>query len=218
MLDLAHLRKNFDAVRARLEARGAVDGLDRFTEVDARRRAAVTEIEGLKARRNSISAEVAQAKREGRDAADLVGQSRAVGEQVNSLEDNVNELDAALRDILSAIPNIPHDSVPTGPDASANVEVRRVGEPRQFDFAPQSHWDLGPALGILDFERAAKITGARFAVYWNAGARLERALIIFMLDLQNKNKGFNEVLPPFIVTSTTLHGTGQLPKFAPDQY
>jgi seryl-tRNA synthetase len=218
MLDLNSLRQNFDEIQARLAARGDHKLLDQFHEVDISRRAAVTEIEGLKAQRNALSADVAKAKREGRDAAESIEQSRRVGEQIKALDDNVNELEAQLQELLRGIPNVPHESVPVGADASANVEVRRWGQPREFDFEPQAHWDLGPALGILDFDRAAKITGARFAVYWDAGAKLERALMNFMLDVHTREHGYREVLPPFMVNSNSLYGTGQLPKFAADLF
>ena len=218
MLDLGYLRNNFDEVKTRLAGRGDTDWLGGFSEVDRNRRAAVTEIEGLKAKRNALSAEVAKAKREGLDAEEAIQGSREIGGQVKALEQNVEELDASLKDVLSSIPNVPHESVPVGKDESDNVEVRRWGTPKEFDFEAQAHWDIGPALGILDFERAAKVTGARFAVYWDGGAKLERALMNFMLDVHTREHGYTEVLPPFIVNSGSLFGTGQLPKFAEDQF
>ena len=217
MLDLSFLRKNFDHAQERLKVRGAAELLGRFHEVDEERRAAVTEIENLKARRNALSAEVANAKRAGEDAEEAMQQSREVGQQIKGLEDNVNALDGSLAEILRGVPNLPHESVPAGGEAD-NVEVRRVGDHRKFDFEPKAHWDLGPELGILDFERAAKITGARFAVYWNAGAKLERALMNFMLDVHTREHGYTEVLPPFVANSASLFGTGQLPKFAEDLF
>ena len=218
MLDLGYLRINFDEVKTRLAGRADTDWLSGFTEIDRERRAAVTEIEGLKAKRNALSAEVAKAKREGLDAEDAIRGSREIGGQIKALEQSVDELDASLKDVLSSIPNVPHESVPVGKDESDNVEVRRWGTPREFDFEPQAHWDIGPALGILDFERAAKVTGARFVVYWNGGAKLERALMNFMLDVHTREHGYTEVLPPFVVNSGSLFGTGQLPKFAEDQF
>ena len=218
MLDLNYLRKNFDEVKSSLATRGGPDALEGFSEIDQRRRAAVTEMEGLKAERNAISAEVAKAKREGREAKEQIATSRRLGEQIKGLEEKVSEIDADLQKVLSGVPNIPHESVPVGKNASENVEVRRWGTPPEFDFAPRAHWDLGPSLGILDFERASKITGARFAVYWNAGAKLERALINFMLDVHTREHGYTEVLPPFMVNSESLFGTGQLPKFAADLF
>ncbi len=218
MLDLGYLRNNFDEVKTRLAGRADTDWLSGFTEIDRERRAAVTEIEGLKAKRNALSAEVAKSKREGLDAEDAIRGSREIGGQIKALEQSVDELDASLKDVLSSIPNVPHESVPVGKDESDNVEVRRWGTPREFDFEPQAHWDIGPALGILDFERAAKVTGARFVFYWNGGAKLERALMNFMLDVHTREHGYTEVLPPFIVNSGSLYGTGQLPKFAEDQF
>ena len=218
MLDLNTLRQNFDVVKQNLEKRGAIEGLDQFLEIDQRRRVAVTEIESLKARRNALSAEVAKTKREGGDADDAMRQSREVGAQVKSLDENVKVLDDALAEVLRALPNVPHESVPEGSDESANIEVRRSGTPREFDFQPKAHWDLGPELGILDFESAAKITGARFSVYWKAGAKLERALMNFMLDVHTGEHGYTEVLPPFLVNSASLFGTGQLPKFSEDLF
>ncbi len=218
MLDLNYLRKNFDEAKTRLASRGAADALEGFSEVDRRRRAAVTKMEGLKAERNAISAEVAKAKREGREAEEQIASSRRLGEQVKHVEDIVDGLNSELQKVLGGVPNIPHESVPVGKDASENVEVRRWGTPPEFDFEPKAHWDLGPSLGILDFDRAAKITGARFAVYWDAGAKLERALINFMLDVHTREHGYTEVLPPFMVNSQSLFGTGQLPKFAGDLF
>jgi seryl-tRNA synthetase len=218
MLDLGYLRQNHVHVKARLAARGASDALDRFEEVDQKRRAAVTEIEGLKARRNALSAEVAKAKKEGSDAGQMMLQSREVGGKIKGLEDDVKALDESLQEVLSSIPNVPHESVPEGKSEADNVEIRREGSPREFDFQPKAHWDLGPELGVLDFERAAKITGARFTVYWDAGAKLERALLNFMLDTHTREHGYTEVLPPFLVNSNSLYGTGQLPKFAADLF
>ena len=218
MLDLNYLRKNFGEAKTRLATRGASDALEDFSEVDRRRRGAVTKMEGLKAERNAISAEVARAKREGREAEEQIASSRRLGEQVKQLEGIVDELNSELQKVLSGVPNVPHESVPVGKDASENVEVRRWGTPPEFDFQPKAHWDLGPSLGILDFDRASKITGARFAVYWDAGAKLERALINFMLDVHTREHGYTEVLPPFIVNSESLFGTGQLPKFAGDLF
>jgi seryl-tRNA synthetase len=218
MLDLNYLRQHFDEAKERLAGRGGEDLLEQFHEADGKRRAAVTEIEGLKAKRNGLSGEVARAKREGRDAEEAILESRKIGDEIKSLEDNVKELDDRLQQVLSGIPNVPHEDVPRGADASANVEVRRAGEPRSFDFEPKPHWDVGPALGILDFDRAARITGARFAVYWNAGAKLERALMNLMLDVHTQEHGYIEVLPPFVVNSNSLFGTGQLPKFGGDLF
>ena len=218
MLDLAFFRANFDQVAARLASRGTALNLDNFRELDQKRRAAITEAEELKARRNAESAEIAKLRQQKIDTSEKQQAVRQMGERIAALDEQVKAADEQFRDLLAGIPNIPHESVPVAGDASGNVEVRRCGEPRQFDFTPKAHWDLGPELGILDLERATKITGARFAVYWGAGARLERALINFMLDVHTREHGYTEVLPPFMVNSGSLFGTGQLPKFAEDLF
>jgi seryl-tRNA synthetase len=218
MHDLAYFRANLEAIRERLATRGFVLDVDRFVELDRRRRAAVTETEQLRARRKAESAEIARLRQAGVDTEERQRQVRQIGERIAQLEENLRELEDAFREMLAGIPNLPHESVPVGPDETANVEVRRFGEPRQFDFAPKAHWDLGPALGILDLERAAKIARTRFAVYVGLGARLERALISFMLDVHTREHGYTEVLPPFLTNSDALFGTGQLPKFAQDLF
>ncbi len=218
MIDLNTLRRDFDVLKKRLEHRAAPELLDEFAAADERRRAAVSEIEDLKRQRNEFSAQVAKAKKAGEDASEAIAQSREIGGRIKGLEDAVSEADEQQSDLLARIPNIPHESVPAGADESANEEIRRWGEPRKLDFEPQAHWDLGPKLGLIDFERAAKITGARFAVYMGPGAKLERALINFMLDVHTGEHGYTEVLPPFIVNSQSLFGTGQLPKFAEDLF
>ena len=218
MHDLSYFRSNFDRIAQRLATRGDVSSLDRFRELDQKRRAAISQSEQLKARRNAESAEIAQLRREGADTTERQAQMRAIGGEISSLDEQVKTLDEEFRELLAGIPNVPHESVPPGKDSEDNVEVRRVGQPRQFDFEPKAHWDLGPELGILDLERAAKITGARFALYWGLGARLERALINFMLDVHTREHGYTEVLPPFLVNSASLFGTGQLPKFKEDLF
>ena len=218
MHDVGFFRSNFEKIAERLATRGPVSGLNQFRDLDQRRRAAITEAEELKARRNTESAEIARLRKAGQDTADRQQQVREIGNHIASLDEQIKVLDDQFRDLLAGIPNLPHESVPVGRTAEDNVEVRRCGEPRKFDFAPKAHWDLGPELGILDLERAAKITGARFAVYWGIGARLERALINFMLDVHTREHGYTEVLPPFMVNSASLFGTGQLPKFADDQF
>jgi seryl-tRNA synthetase len=218
MHDLAYFRANFDRLAERLATRGTPLNLDQFRQLDARRRAAISQSEQLKSRRNQESAQIAQRKRLGEDTAEQQTQVRAIGEEIASFDEQVKTLDEEFRQMLAGIPNIPHESVPVGKDAEDNVEVRRVGDPPRFDFEPQAHWDLGPKLGILDLERAAKITGARFALYWGLGAKLERALINFMLDVHTRHHGYTEVLPPFLVNSQSLFGTGQLPKFADDLF
>ena len=218
MHDLNFFRSNLDAVAARLATRGFQLDLGSFRNLDSERRGALTEAERLKAERNAASQEVARDKREGKDTTARQAEIRGIGEQISALDERVKEVDERFREVLTGIPNIPHESVPVGGGEHDNVEVRRVGEPRQFDFEPKPHWDLGPELNILDFERAAKISGARFAVYYGLGARLERALINFMLDTHTREHGYTETLPPFLVNSTSLFGTGQLPKFSADLF
>jgi len=218
MLDLAYVRNNLDAVAARLATRGGSAGLEQFRELDQKRRSAITEAEQLKAQINAQSAKIGQMRREGADTITEQDSVRASKARVAALEEEQKALEDGFRELLAGIPNLPHESVPVGKSAEDNVEVRRSGEPRQFDFEPKAHWDLGPELGILDLERAAKITGARFALYWDMGAKLERALINFMLDVHTREHGYTEVLPPFLVNSRSLFGTGQLPKFQEDLF
>jgi len=218
MHDLGFFRSNFEKIAERLSTRGPIAGLDQFRDLDKRRRAVITEAEELKARRNADSAEIAKMRKAGADTSERQQQVREIGARIAVLDDESKVLDDQFRDLVAGIPNLPHESVPVGRSADDNVDVRRCGEPRQFDFEPKAHWDLGPELGILDLERAAKITGARFAVYWGIGARLERALINFMLDVHTREHGYTEVLPPFMVNSASLFGTGQLPKFADDLF
>ena len=218
MHDLSFFRSNLERMAERLATRGFTLEVDRFRELDGRRRAAVTEAEQLKALRNSESAEISTQRKLGLDTSARQQKMRQIGERIAELDAQVQELDEEFREMLAGIPNVPHESVPVGRSAEDNVEVRRWGQPRRFDFAPKAHWDLGPELGILDLERAAKITGARFAVYWDLGAKLERALMNFMLDVHTREHGYTEVLPPFLVNSASLFGTGQLPKFAEDLF
>ncbi len=218
MHDLGFFRANYDQIAERLATRGPVAGLDQFRELDQRRRAVITEAEELKARRNAESAEIAKLRKAGSDTTERQQQVREIGTRITELDEQAKKLDEAFRELMATIPNLPHESVPIGAGAEQNVEVRRSGEPRKFDFEPKAHWDLGPDLGILDLERAAKVTGARFAVYWGLGARLERALINFMLDVHTREHGYTEVLPPFLINSASMFGTGQLPKFADDSF
>src|ERR1043166_7903398 len=217
MHDLGYFRANFETIAARLATRSNPRSLDTFRDLDARRRAAIHESELLKARRNAESSEIDALRKQGVDTTEKRKAVREIGDRIAALEEQARARDKELQDLLAGIPNIPHESVPVGRSAEDNVEVRRCGEPRTFDFTPKAHWDLGPELGILDPERAAKSTGARFAVYWGLGARLERALINFFLDVHTRHHGYTEVLPPFMVNSQSLYGTGQLPKFAADQ-
>jgi seryl-tRNA synthetase len=218
MYDLSFFRSNLDAIAARLAERGFTLNVEEFRALDVRRRAAVTEAEQLKARRNIESAEIRKLRQQGADTAQRQQAVRAAAERIAALDEQVGLLDDEFRQALASVPNLPHESVPSGRSAEDNVEVRRWGQPRQFDFPPKAHWDLGPELGILDLERAAKVTGARFAVYWDLGAKLERALINFMLDVHTREHGYTEVLPPFLINSASLFGTGQLPKFAEDLF
>jgi seryl-tRNA synthetase len=219
MLELAHIRKNPDRVRKALADRGLPPAsLDDFLKQDEVRRQALTEVEALKAERNRASGEIGRLKKEDRDASAVMEQMKEVSARIKELDGRATQLDNQIRTGLLEIPNIPHPSVPVGHSPEENQEVRRWGEPPTFDFEPKSHWDLGPALGILEFERASKIAGARFALYAGVGARLERALAAFMLDVHTRQRGYTEVLPPFIVNSASLVGTGQLPKFADDLF
>jgi len=220
MLDLGYVREHLDLVEKRLRDRGpaAAGVLAGFRDLDAARRALITESETLKAKQNKASEEVARLKREKKDAVELIAAMKALREQGQDLERRAAEKDAELRDLLSGIPNLPHESVPVGKSAEDNQEVRRWGAPPKFDFEPKPHWELGAELGVLDLERAAKISGARFAVYWDLGAKLERALANFMLDLHTREHGYTEVLPPYMVNSESMYGTGQLPKFEDDMF
>jgi len=218
MYDLNFFRNNLEQIRERLGTRGFALDTGSFQSLDARRRQLVTESEGLKAERNRATAEIGKLRKEGLDTAERQQQVRSMGERIGELDQQVSRLDEEYRDFLSRIPNLPHESVPVGSDERENVEVRRWGTPREFAFQPKPHWDLAPELGILDLERAAKVTGARFAVYYGLGAKLERALINFMLDVHTNEHGYKEVLPPFLVNSASLFGTGQLPKFQEDQF
>jgi seryl-tRNA synthetase len=218
MHDLSFFRNNFDRIAERLAARANVPNLDRFRELDKQRRGAISRAEQLKAHRNVETVEIGKLRREGIDTTERQQQMRATSDEIAALDEQAKIFEDEFRELLVGIPNVPHESVPVGRDAEENVEVRRCGEPPHFDFEPQAHWDLGPKLGILDFERAAKITGARFALYWDLGAKLERALINFMLDVHTREHGYTEVLPPFLANSESLYGTGQLPKFKEDLF
>lgn len=220
MLDLNFVRDNLPLVEEKLRQRGMDPAavLKDFRELDSKRRHAITEAETSKAQRNKATEEIAKLKKSGQDAGAAVAQAKDLREKISELEKTAGDLDARLREILVGIPNLPHASVPVGQSAEENVEVRRWGSPPEFGFTPKPHWDLGPQLGILDLERAVKLTGARFAVYWDLGAKLERALANFMLDLHTSEHGYTEVLPPFLVNSDSMYGTGQLPKFAADSF
>lgn len=218
MHDLGYFRAHLEEAAERLAARGFELEVEKFRELDARRRAAITEAEQLRARKNAESAEIGKLRKQGADTSERQQAVREIAERIVALEQQAQQLDEEFRQNLAGIPNLPHASAPSGLSEEDNVEVRRWGEPRRMGFPPKAHWALGPELGILDLERAAKVTGARFAVYWNAGAKLERALINFMLDLHTREHGYTEVLPPFMTNSASLYGTGQLPKFAQDLF
>src|SRR3954454_4790365 len=220
MLELNFVRENLPLLEEKLRQRGMDPAavLKDFREVDTQRRQAITEAETSKAQRNKASQEIAKLKKSGQDASAAIAQTKELREKISELEKTASELDARLREILAGIPNLPHASVPVGHSADDNVEVRRWGTPPKFDFTPKAHWELGAELGILDLERAVKLTGARFAVYWDLGARMERALANFMLDLHTHEHGYTEVLPPSLVNSDSMYGTGQLPKFAADLF
>ena len=219
MLDLAYVRDNLPIIEEMLRRRGQDPAvLARFRETDTKRRELITQSETLKAQRNRASEEIARLKKAGQDASGQMAETKKLREQGEALEKQATEIDQELRTLLAGIPNVPHESVPVGHSADDNQEVRKWGTQPQFNFKPKPHWELGEQLGVLDLERATKLSGARFAVYWDLGARLERALANFMLDLHTSEHGYTEVLPPYMVNSDSMYGTGQLPKFADDLF
>jgi seryl-tRNA synthetase len=219
MLDLKYVRNHFDEVKQKLSKRGEdLSELDRFQDLDTKRRELIQETETLKQQRNEVSKEIAVRKREKTDADDMIVEMKKVGEQIKNIDEELRSVEEALERILMSIPNLPHESVPVGEDENDNVEIRKWGEVRQFEFEPKAHWDLGVDLGILDFERASKVTGSRFVFYKGLGARLERALINFMMDLHEEEHGYEEILPPYLVNRTSMTGSGQLPKFEEDAF
>ncbi|HEY1374225.1 MAG TPA: serine--tRNA ligase [Candidatus Binatia bacterium] len=218
MLDIKFLRENLDRVKERLAARGGDIDWDRFGALDRERREALVESERLKERKNRLSGEIGKLKKSGGDAAALMKEVEAVAEAIRKAEAPLPEIEARFDEFMLSVPNVPHESVPLGKGAEDNPVVRQWGTPREFDFTPKPHWDIGEELGILDFDRAAKIAGARFVVYHKQGALLERALAAFMLATHTRENGYAEVFPPFIVNTASLTGTGQLPKFADDLF
>lgn len=219
MLDLKYLRANFAEVKKLLQHRGEdLTDLGKFEELDKKRRELIVESEQLKSKRNEVSQQVAQLKREKQDAEHLIKEMREVGEKIKALDDELRTVEESLEKLLLSIPNIPHESVPVGESEDDNVEVRKWGEVPQFDFEVKPHWEIADQLGILDFERAGKVTGSRFVFYKGLGARLERALFNFMLDLHTEEHGYQEVLPPYLVNRASMTGTGQLPKFEEDAF
>lgn len=218
MIDLGYFREHLDQIGEMLRNRNAKLDLNEFRAIDAERRKRITSVERLKAERNKGSEEIARLKKAGQDASALMSRMKQIADEIKDEDAKATELEEKLRVFMLNVPNIPHSSVPVGASAAENVEVRRWGAPPRFDFQPKPHWEIGESLGILDLERAAKIAGARFALYRGAGARLERALANFFLDLHTRCHGYTEIFPPFIVNSASLLGSGQLPKFADDLF
>lgn len=219
MLDMKFLRNHFDEVKEKLAHRGEdLSELEHFGELDEKRRKLITETEELKAKRNETTKQISALKKEKKDTEPAIKEMRAVGDQIATLDKELKEIEENLHQIMLSIPNIPHESVPVGEDEEDNVEVRKWGTLPSFNFDIQAHWDIGTNLDILDFERAAKVTGSRFVFYKGFGARLERALINFMMDLHANEHGYEEMLPPTIVNRKSLTGTGQLPKFEDDAF
>ncbi|HBQ27765.1 MAG TPA: serine--tRNA ligase, partial [Syntrophomonas sp.] len=218
MLDARKIRANPEEVKKQLEKRNLSGVLDQFLLLDEKRRAILGQAEELKNFRNTSSQQVGKMKKQGQDPTELMEKVRQASQQIKVLDEDLKAVEEEIDKILLNLPNIPDQSVPVGLDESANIEIRRWGEPRQFDFEPLAHWDIGPNLDILDFERAAKLSGARFTVYKGMGARLERAVINFYLDIHTQEHGYQEILPPFMVSADCMVGTGQLPKFAEDMF
>ena len=218
MLDLKLVRDNLELVRARLRDRGVALDFGEFLAADEARRRLLTEVEQLKHRRNTVSEEVGRRKKGGEDAGSLIAEMREAGDRIKALDQTVKDSEEQIQRLLLTVPNLAHASVPVGPDGGGNLEVRRWGEPRRFDFTPKPHWEIGEALGLLDFERASRMTQARFVVLIGMGARLERALVNFMLDLHTKEHGYTEIFPPLLVNAAAMTGTGQLPKFAEELF
>jgi seryl-tRNA synthetase len=218
MLDTKIVLENTDFVQKKLETRGFTLDRPAILGLSGERRSFLKKVEDLRSERNKASDEVGRAKKEGRDAAGLIAAMKTVGDDIARLEESLRESEDKLRLLLLNVPNLPDDSVPVGRSAEDNAEVRRSGEAPRFTFEPEPHWEIGRRLGILDFDRGAKLAGSRFTVYFGAGARLERALINFMLDIHTRERGFQEVLPPFIANTESLTGTGNLPKFAEDLF
>lgn len=219
MLDMRKLRTDFAEIKERLTHRGEdISELDHFEELDGKRRKLINEVEQLKARRNEVSEQIPQLKKAGEDIQSAITEMRQVGDDVKKLDDELRETQEKLDHLLLSIPNIPHESVPIGEDEEDNVEARTWGEQPTFDFDIKPHWDVATELGILDFERAAKVAGSRFVFYQGLGARLERALLNFMMDIHADEHGYEEMLPPYLVNRASMIGTGQLPKFAEDAF
>lgn len=219
MLDIKRIREDFQAVEKAVGSRGKGSfGLENVVELDKKRRQLLAEVEQMKSKQTKDSKEIPKLKKEGKDISSLMAEMKKLSDDIKILDDRVSETEKDLKDALLGIPNTPANDVPCGIDENDNVEVRKVGKPRKFDFEQKAHWDVGTDLGILDFERAAKVSGARFTVYRGMGARLERSVINFMLDLHTEEHGYKEILPPFMVNREAMTGTGQLPKFEEDMF
>ncbi len=218
MLDIKRIREDFEGVKKALEKRGKKYDLESFLTLDEKRRSLLQQVEELKNKQNTTSKQVPILKKEGKDTTELMAEMKELSEKIKGLDNNVREVDEEIKTLLYSIPNTPNEKVPVGLDDSENEEIRKWGEPRKFEFEPKPHWDLGEAHDILDFSRAAKVTGARFTVYKGIGARLERALINFMLDTHIDKHGYVEVMPPQMVNKDSMYGTGQLPKFEEDMF
>ncbi|MEA4987668.1 MAG: serine--tRNA ligase [Anaerovorax sp.] len=219
MLDIKRIREDYEAVKKAVESRGHGDfGLSKVLELDEKRRSVLAEVEAMKNKQNQDSKQIPKLKKEGQDTTELMAQMKVLSENIKNLDTQVSEIEAELRNTLLNIPNTPCELCPIGEDDSANLEIKKWGEPRNFDFEQKAHWDVGSDLDILDFERASKISGTRFTVYKGLGARLERSVINFMLDLHTGEHGFTEILPPFMVNRDAMTGTGQLPKFEDDMF
>lgn len=219
MLDIKRIREDFDGVKAAVERRLQGDyGIDRIPELDKKRRELLGVVEQMKNKQSTASKDIPKLKKEGKDTTELMAELKKLSDEIKVLDGQVSEVEAQLREALLNVPNTPNESVPTGKDDSENVEIRKVGEPTTFDFEYKAHWDIGTDLDILDFERASKIAGTRFTVYKGKGARLERAVANFMLNLHTEEHGFTEILPPYMVNRDAMTGTGQLPKFEDDMF
>ncbi|HVI39228.1 MAG TPA: serine--tRNA ligase, partial [Anaerovoracaceae bacterium] len=219
MLDIKRIREEFDQVKKAVESRGQGDfGIDSVLKLDEKRRSILASVEQMKNKQNLDSKEIPRLKKEGMDTTELMKEMKTLSDEIKKLDSEVSEVEEELRNLLLNIPNTPSPDVPVGKSDADNVEIRKWGEPRVFDFEHKAHWDVGQDLDILDFERAAKIAGARFTVYKGMGARLERSIINFMLNLHTEEHGFTEILPPFMVNRDAMTGTGQLPKFEDDMF
>ncbi|TCW32514.1 seryl-tRNA synthetase [Thermohydrogenium kirishiense] len=218
MLDIKRIRNNPDEVKKAIELKKENSNIDEFLEIDEKRREILKELESLKNTRNKESENIAKLKREGKDAEELIKEMKEISDKIKAMESDVKQYDERLEELLWTIPNIPHESVPVGDSDADNVEIRRWGDVRKFDFEIKPHWDIGVELGILDFEAASRVTGSRFTFYKGLGCRLERSLISFMMDLHTEKHGYTEVFPPFMVHRRSMYGTGQLPKFEEDAF